>query len=600
MKTSEFSQYLKQLEETSKRLEITAILAELLNKLDNEEIDKGVYLALGILKAPYDNPKFNIAEKMMIRILEQAYSVQGHLVDQKKINDLYNKAGDLGNVAFELAQENKTKSMPITNLHARLVELAEIEGTGSQELKVKKAAALLNELDPLSAKYVVRIILGITRLGFTELTLVAALAVVLGDKSMADGIESVYNTHPDIGLIAKALKSHGIKSLNSISLETGVPILSQKAQRLSGPEEAIEKMTSVWAEYKFDGTRVQLHFDKTKLKKSNTVIQEGLFSLDSAVNNYLINTYTRNLEETTHQFPDLVEAAQQQINAESVILDGEAIGYDRKTGAFLPFQETIQRKRKHGVKDTAQNIPLKYFVFDILYYNGKPTVNKPLKERRELLAKIIKPGDVILVDEHIETGDPDELQEYYDVAKQKGLEGLVVKKPDDPYQAGARSFSWVKLKKADQKLLDDSVDCVVLGYYAGRGVRSKFGIGGFLVGVIDPEKDVFRTVTKIGTGLTEEDWVFLKKLCDKYRTDKVPQNVLMDKMFMPDVIVMPKIVVEIGADEISISQTHTAGYALRFPRLLKFRKDKNPSEATTVDEIRRMYKAQKVDNSNLL
>jgi DNA ligase-1 len=306
------------------------------------------------------------------------------------------------------------------------------------------------------------------------------------------------------------------------------------------------------------------------------------------------------LEETTHQFPDIVQAAQDQINAESVNLDGEAIGYDRKTGAFLPFQETIQRKRKHGVKDTAQSIPLKYFVFDILYYNGKPTVNKPLKERRELLAKIIKPGEVILVDEHIETGDSDELQEYYDIAKQKGLEGLVVKKPEDPYQAGARSFSWVKLKKADQKLLDDSVDCVVLGYYAGRGVRSKFGIGGFLVGVIDPEKDVFKTVTKIGTGLTEEDWVFLKKLCDKYSTDKVPQNVLMDKMFMPDVIVLPKIVVEVGADEISISQTHTAGYALRFPRLLKFRKDKNSNEATTVDEIRRMYKAQKVDNGNVL
>jgi len=503
-------------------------------------------------------------------------------------------------VAFNLAGQRKSKGMTISELHSRLLEITDIEGAGSQELKVKKTALLLNELDPLAAKYVVRIILGITRLGFTELTLIAALSSVLGNKAHTDHIEAVYNTHPDIGLIAKQLKKKGIIALNSISLETGVPILSQKAQRLSGPEEAIEKMTNVWAEYKFDGTRVQLHFDRKKDRKDKTVVQEDLFGSNDNNIGYLINTYTRNLEETTHQYPDIVAAADTQIKAESVILDGEAIGYDKKTGAFLPFQETIQRKRKHGVADTAKNIPLKYFVFDVLFYNDKPTVNMPLKERRELLNKIIKPGDVIQIDEHLETDNAEELQEYYDIAKEKGLEGLVVKKPEDPYQAGARSFSWVKLKKADQKLLDDSVDCVVLGYYAGRGVRSKFGIGGFLVGVLDQKKDIFRTVTKIGTGLTEDEWSTLKTQCDKFKTDKVPQNVLMDKMFMPDVICLPKIVVEIGADEISVSQNHTAGYALRFPRLLKFRNDKNPAEATTVDEIIKMYKAQKVDNGSTL
>lgn len=599
MNTSEFSTYLKKLEETSKRLEITSILAEMLGKLDELEIDKAVYLALGVLKAAYENPKFNIAEKMMMRILEQAYSTSKHLITQNEIAELYNKEGDLGNVAFILAKDHKTQGLTLNELHNRLLEITTIEGAGSQELKVKKTAILLNELDPLSAKYVVRIILGITRLGFTELTLISALALDLGQKTYAEQIEAVYNTHPDIGLIAKQLKKKGISALKSITLETGVPILSQKAQRVSGPEEALEKMGNVWAEYKFDGTRVQLHFDRKKKSKSNLVAQEGLFKDNNSIN-YLINTYTRNLEETTHQYPDIIEAADTQILADSVILDGEAIGYDKTTGAFLPFQETIQRKRKHGVSDTAKNIPLKYFVFDVLFYNGTSTVTLPLKDRRAILNKIIKPGQVIQVDEHLETDNADVLQEYYDVAKEKGLEGLVVKKPEDPYQAGARSFSWIKLKKADQKLLEDSVDCVVLGYYAGRGVRSKFGIGGFLVGVRDLKDDVFKTVTKIGTGLTEEEWAILKTQCDKYKTDKVPQNVQMDKMFLPDVIVLPKIVVEIGADEISVSQNHTAGYALRFPRLLKFRNDKNPAEATTVEEIIRMYKAQKVDNDSTL
>ncbi len=598
MKTTLFSKYLCRLEETSKRLEITSILAEMLNELDPDELDIAIYLALGTLKAPYDNPKFNIAEKMMIRILEQTYSSAKHIISQSEITDMYNKLGDLGNVTYELAAEHKNNSISIKDLHTRLVDLANIEGNGSQELKIKKATSILNDLDSLSAKYVVRIILGITRLGFTELTIVDALAQNLGNKEYADKIESVYNIHPDIGLIIKELKTKGIKYLDKIKIEAGVPVLSQKAQRLSGPEEALEKMKDAWAEFKFDGTRVQLHMDKNVKVKHASSEQENLFDDVSTKEKYLIKTYTRNLEETTHQYPDIVEAAQKQIKADSIILDGEAIGYDKQTGGFLPFQETIQRKRKHGVKDTALNIPLKYFVFDILYLNGESMVEKPLKERREILQKIILPGETIQIDEHLETSSVDELANYYEIAKERGLEGLVVKNPNDAYQAGARSYSWIKLKKADQKLLDDSVDCVVLGYYAGRGVRSKFGIGGFLVGILDDKTDQFKTVSKIGTGLTETDWVYLKDLCDKYKTDKLPQNVSMDKIFAPDVIVMPKIVVEIGADEISISQTHTAGYALRFPRLLKFRDDKNPNEATTLAELKKMYSIQKVIHKN--
>jgi len=200
---------------------------------------------------------------------------------------------------------------------------------------------------------------------------------------------------------------------------------------------------------------------------------------------------------------------------------------------------------------------------------------------------------VINVDDFIETDEFEKLKEYFEIAKARGLEGIVVKTPEDPYQAGARSYSWIKYKKADQKLLSDTVDCVVLGYYFGKGVRSKFGIGGFLVGVYDKNKDIFRTVSKIGTGLKEEDWIKLKKMSDKVKVKNKPKNVDMNKIFEPSVFVEPKIVVEIGADEISVSPTHTAGYALRFPRLIKFRNDKDPKETTTVEEIEKMYKNQK-------
>ena len=433
------------------------------------------------------------------------------------------------------------------------------------------------------------------RLGFTELTIISALANYLGNKSLAKNIEAKYNIHPDIGLIAKKIKEKGIKGIDYIQMEIGVPILSQKAQRVSGMEEIMERINKVWAEFKFDGTRVQLHFAKKgfyqKKHMNDKTSQSNLFG--DAKSTSLVRTFTRNLEETTHQYPDIVEAAVKQIKVDSVILDGEGIGYNKATGEFLPFQETMQRKRKYNIKETAKNIPFKYFVFDILYLNGESVIEKPLHERRKLLDTVIGPGDVIQTDEYLETDEFEKLEEYFEIAKEKGLEGIVVKTPGDPYQAGARSYSWIKYKKADEKLLSDTVDCVILGYYHGRGVRSKFGIGGLLVGIYDKEKEVYKTVSKIGTGLTEEDLKYLKKKCDQIQVKNKPKNVEMDKIFTPDVYVSPKMVIEIGADEISISPTHTAGYALRFPRLIKFRDDKSPEDTTNVSEIEKMYKNQR-------
>jgi DNA ligase-1 len=597
MKFSTFAEYLQKLDKTTKRLEMTSLLTDLIKELDADETAEAIYLASGYLKAPFESQKFNIAEKMMQRILLHTYGSVKNGLEQEEVNQMYRGLGDLGTVAENLAKKTKQKSsqkenLSVMDVHKKLIDLAQVEGTGSQDLKVTKASNLLKLLDPLSTKYTVRIILGTTRLGFTELTIIEALSnYVAGDKSLKKEIESRYNIYPDIGLIAENIKKDGIKGINDINIEPGVPVLSQKAQRSGGPEEIMERIKKAWAEFKFDGTRVQLHMNKNKKIKSNIDAQNNLFgSKDSG---YLVQTFTRNLEETTHQYPDLVSAAKTQINADSIVLDGEAIGYDPKTGKHLPFQETMQRKRKHGVTDTAKEIPLKYYVFDILYLNGKSLIQEPLRKRREVLDKAIKAGETIIVDDHIETQDTEKLQEYFAQAEEKELEGLIVKKPEDPYQAGARSYSWIKYKKADKNLLDDSVDCVVLGYYAGRGARAGFGIGGFLVGVYDKKSDSYKTISKVGTGLKDDDWVKLKEMADKVKIDKKPANVDMHKNFDPDVYVKPEIVVEIGADELSVSPTHTAGYALRFPRLLKFRKDKSPTEATTTKEIEKMYNGQR-------
>ncbi len=580
MKFATFSQYLQRLEATPKRLEITAILAEMIEKLSAEEVEQAVYLSLGYLKAPYENPKFNIAEKMMVRILSKTY---GETTDE--ITKIYARTGDLGDTAYELANDKKTTTLEVTAVHIKLMEIALTGGTGSQEQKVNKSSELLTSLDATSAKYVTRIILGTTRLGFTELTILAALAKITGTDTKK--IETAYNAHPDIGLIAKLLKQHGLAGISKVGVEIGVPILSQRCQRLSGPEETLQKMKTVWAEFKLDGTRVELHMDKTK----EVIGQNDLFS-STRDKNVFIKTFTRNLEESTYQYPEILDSVAEQIDAESVILDGEAIGHNKETGKYIPFQETIQRKRKHGVAEMAKEIPLKYIVFDLLYLNGKALMGLPLRTRRAHLQKIVKPGKTLEISEYIETSDVEVLADYFELAKEKNLEGLVVKNPESEYKAGARSFAWIKLKKADEKLLQDSVDCVILGYYNGRGVRSQFGVGVFLAGVYDEKNNTYKTLTKVGTGLTEEDLKKIKLDADKIKVKDKPANVEVDKMLYPDVWVTPKIVVEISGDEISKSPSHTAGYALRFPRLLNFRPDKKATDTTTVQEIVRLYKLQ--------
>jgi DNA ligase 1 len=590
MKFSEFSKYLQKLESTSKRLEMMTILAELIEKLSPNETAEALYLSMGYLSAPFENIKTNIAEKMLQKTLVYAYATTKEPDITKKVSALYEKTGDIGSAASELASKHSS-DLTILEVHKKLLEIALTEGSGSQDLKIKKTGELLKDLDKVSVKYIARILLGTMRLGFTEITIAEALAQFLGDRKLKTQIEQKYNIRPDIGLVAETLKKEGLKGLDKIHMETGVPVLSQKAQRVAdGMDEIVERMKTLWTEFKLDGIRAQLHMDVKKESKSKGSIQT-LFSSDKN-KEILVKTYTRNLEETTHMYPEITKAAKEHLKAESVILDGEAIGYDQKTGAFLPFQEIMQRKRKHDIKETAKKIPLQYYVFDILFLDGKSLIEKPLKERKKILQSIVRRNDVIKVVGHQETKDPKKLTAHYENAKEKNLEGLIIKNPEDPYQAGARSYSWIKLKTADETLLEDSVDCVVLGYYHGKGVRTKFGLGGFLAGIFDEKTEKFKTITKVGTGLTEDMLVKLKEICDKEKVKEVPKNVDMESSLTPDVIINPKIIVEIGADEITISPRHTSKYALRFPRLLKIRKDKSAKEATSVEEIKKMYKAQ--------
>ena len=295
-------------------------------------------------------------------------------------------------------------------------------------------------------------------------------------------------------------------------------------------------------------------------------------------------------------FPEFV-AVCQKLQVKTLIADGEAMVYDPETGHFLPFQETVKRRRKHGIDELVSSLPLQLHLFDLLYLDGHDLLARPHKERRALLESVLKHVDddrIQLIDEK-DIHSASVLEEYFVHEIECGLEGLVVKKIDAPYQAGKRNFNWIKLKYEASSKLEDTIDVVILGYYPGKGKRAKMGIGAFLVGIFNPAKDCFETVAKVGTGLSDVQWSELKKMCDKHALKDQPHNVVCNKALAPAVWVDPVIVCEVLADNVTVSPVHSAGktdkqlgVALRFPRFVRYRTDKSPTQTTTHKELASM------------
>ncbi len=609
--------YLKRLEETDSRLEITRILASLLKEASPREVDRLCYLILGYLAPPYRGVEFALADKMMIRVLSASFGF-----DQKEVRQKYKISGDLGITAQELKEAhlqqklvpedqllssleikknitvvekvlNRKKPLTVSETYDYLMIVARSGGEGSQEKKVALMASLLNSVDSLSVRYLVRIPLGKLRLGFSELTILDALSwFISGDKSNRNKIEGAYNVHADIGYIAKIIKKNGLLGLGKVAITLGVPVNLALCQRLSNAGQMIDKMVAqdkdndlVAVEPKFDGTRLQAHISRGK-KKSQVWL------------------FTRSLEDITEMFPDITRGLEKEIGARSIIIDGEVIGYDPKSGQLLPFQKTIQRKRKHQIEEAISKTPLRYYCFDILYLNSKNLTDNPFDKRRAILERLItneKDGKKkIFLSPQILTDNPEKLRSYHQEQINKGLEGVVVKKWRSSYDVGKRGFTWVKFKQEKGKTgggLSDTIDGVVMGYYRGRGRRAKFGIGAFLLGIKNTyDDDQFLTVSKVGTGLTDDQWRKLRSLCDQVAANKKPASYRINKNLFPDVWCQPEIIVEIEADNVTVSPLHSANLALRFPRLVRFRTDRSPNQATTKKELEELKKIQENNN----
>src|SRR5437016_7263618 len=548
MTVSELSGYLDRLESTSSRNELVKTLAKLYAKSSPDEIQPLTYLIQGRLVPFFEPVEIGLGEKLVIAAVAQAFDKPSD-----EVAKLFGRLGDLGLVAASLSAHGSTTTLSVNEVHARLTETASAAGAGSVEKKRSLFAGLLKEVDPISAKHLVRIALGRLRLGIGDPTVLDALSFARkGDKSLRPLLEGAYNRVSDLGLIAKIFWSGGENEVNALKITVGRPIRSQLAERLPNPEAVIKLLGLLAVQPKYDGIRVQIH-----------------------KNGSAVRVFSRNLEDYTLMFSELTAAAQ-QLTDDTLILDGEAIAYSKELEEYLPFQLTASRRRQHGIEQAAKDLPLVAFIFDILYRNGRDLTELPYEQRLAMVDEVITGSTVLLPAPIIKTDSVEVLTKTLLDSISQGLEGVVVKRPESKYQAGARNFNWVKLKRHTSGELNDTVDLVRLGYYFGKGKRAEFGVGALLAGVYDAENDRFATITKLGTGLSDAEWRQIRERADKLQVEQLPARV--DSILVPDVWLKTEVGVEVMADELTPIPRHTSGkvgdqpgFALRFPRVVSFR-----------------------------
>lgn len=573
----------EQLEHTAGRARLVELLAELFAQISVPEIPEVSYLLQGRVAPWYQPVEFGLGERSVAAAIASAFSVE-----RDSVLAQYGQAGDLGTVAQRLSQERWGAGQPppelsVTMVFTRLRQIADLAGSGSAGQKVAVLADLLTQLDPLSAKHLVRVPLGAARLGVGDVTILAAFAQAkLGGAKQRKLLEEAYNRTSDLGLLGQTLWRDGVGGVQALGVAVGRPMRAQLAERLPDSASIVARLGGrAHVQMKFDGVRVQIHLDRRQPEGAQ------------------VHLYSRNLEDFTGMFPELVAGTLRQVQAETAILDAEALAYNPASDEFLPFQETMRRRRKERIDAMALELPLRAMVFDVMYRDGQSLLDRPLLERLGVLAASVQGDDPLSAQpgEVVETVE--RMQALFDEALSLGLEGLVVKRVDSPYQAGARNFNWVKLKKHAAGALEDTIDCVLLGYIYGRGKRADFGVGALLAGVYDPDADAFVTVSKVGTGLSDEQWRAIPERAAPYLRPDKPARVR--SLITPSVWLEPALVMEILADEITPSPHHTAGrgpsdtrgYALRFPRFLRFREaDKRPEDATTTGELLQMYRNQ--------
>lgn len=563
MKYEEVVDIYEKVGSTTKRLEKISILSNFLKRLD--EKDKEVlYLLLGRVYPEYDERKIGISSQLAIKSISKAFGI-----DEKEIIEKWKTLGDLGDVAENLSSKKKQTTLhkevlTTEKIIENLRKLPELQGKGTIEKKIYLIVELLNSASPLEAKYIVRLLLGDLRIGIKESTIRDSLGYAFFDESSRKEaikkIQNLIDSKNDIAAVFEVVKSKDLKKLSEVKIEVGKPVKVMLAQKVKTIKEAFEYVGKPCAiEYKYDGFRLLIH------KKGNEV-----------------SLFTRRLENVTKQFPEVVEYVKDYIKGDSFIIDSEAVGFDKKTKEYRPFQEISQRiKRKYDIENLKEQLPVEVNAFDLLYYNGESLIDKPFKERAKLLRKIIKPQKYKIVPaKQIITSSESEAERFYKEALKEKQEGVMFKNLEAVYQPGSRVGHMLKVKPEEKDF-----DLVITGAEYGTGKRSGW-LSSFVLSCRDKNK--FLDVGKVGTGVKEkkEEGISFEEL-----TEKLKPYILEEKG--KEVKIKPKVIVSVTYQEIQKSPTYSSGFALRFPRITALRPDKPLSEITTLNEIKKEFESQK-------
>ena len=583
---SDLAETFDRLESTGSRLEMTSILAEFFRRADKGELRSIVYLSQGKLHPDFVPGVLGMADRLVMKAIAKA---SGNPDD--KVEKLTIETGDMGQVAETMISRKKqmalfSEELTVARVVRGLTTIENADGKDSQDTKQKTLAGLLHDSGPLEARYLCRTVTGRMRVGAADMTILDALAEAFATKEDRPAIERAFNVTCDIGLVAETIANGGMDAVRAIGVKVGSPVKVMLAERLPSISEVVEKMGGRCAmEYKYDGIRVQAHIGRDSVK-----------------------LYSRRLEDLTSNFPDIAEALRARCGHDEAIIEGECVAIDPETGFMLPFQNVTHRRKKHGMDEAVRDVPVRIFMFDMLYADGEDWTPRPYLERRAALEKGFEIGDNVQMTTMRMVGSPEEGEEFFANAIGARCEGIMAKSvaPDSIYRAGSRGFLWIKYKKDYQQALTDSFDLVVVGAFYGMGKRAG-RYGALLMAAYDGETGRFETVCKLGTGFDDAFLDAMPALLDGSLSESKPSSV--DAEMVPDVWFEPNVVLEVVAAEITLSPIHTAakdvlkegaGLGIRFPRFTgRVRDDKTPEQCTSVSEIIEMFEMQVHDSDGL-
>lgn len=559
MKYIKLAELYKEISSTTKRLEKIDILSKFLKSL-SEKDNEALYLILGDIYPEYDERKIGISNQLAIKAIARSTGTASEevLAEWKKI-------GDLGEVSEKLFKKRKQATLHVQVLTTQKVlinmrKLPELEGKGTIDKKLSLITELLTSASPLESKYLIRTLIGDLRIGLKESSIRESMAKTFfkENKEASKKIQGAIDRSNDIAKVFEIVKKGKLKNLQKIKLEVGKPIKVMLAQKAKDIEEGFEKVGKPCAvEYKYDGFRMLIHKNKQGIK-----------------------LFTRQLENVTKQFPEVVGFVEKYVKGKSFILDSEAVGFN-KNKKYKPFQEISQRiRRKYNIEELQKKLPVEVNVFDILDYEGKSFLDEPFEKRSKIIRKIIsnKPYKIVY-SKQIITDNVKKANEFYKKALKNNQEGVMMKNLSTPYQPGSRVGHMIKIKPDVRDL-----DLVIVGAEYGTGKRSAW-LSSFILAC--KEGDKYLEIGKMGTGIKEkqEQGVSFEELTKKL-------NPLIIKEKGKRVYIKPKIIISVSYQEIQHSPNYESGFALRFPRFTALRLDKGLKDIATLEEIKQDYQKQ--------